>query len=74
MGAKCPCEEESLCKPLQIGPRKELLAWSVDKDLWPHYNFTHLTTIATSYQDPKVSLQPFFDSIRAFSSPYKRGL
>jgi di-N-acetylchitobiase len=26
----------------------------VDKDLWPHYNFTHLTTIATSYQDPKL--------------------
>ena len=53
--AKCPCTNESLCKPLQIGPREELLAFSVVKDLWKSYNYTHLTTIAVfGPNDPQV--------------------
>ena len=53
--AKCPCADESLCKPLEIDPREELLAFSVVKDSWKSYNYTHLTTIAVfGPNDPQV--------------------
>lgn len=43
---ECPCHSISLCKPIQAGPRREVVAFSVYRDTWKYYNWTHLTTIA----------------------------
>ncbi|EDV25172.1 uncharacterized protein TRIADDRAFT_25812 [Trichoplax adhaerens] len=43
---QCPCHTPSLCKPVQIGPRSEVVAFSVYRGLWKYYDWTHLTTIA----------------------------
>ena len=42
----CPCSDPSLCKPLNIGPRKEVVGFVTAKDNWKMYNYTHLTTLA----------------------------
>ena len=42
----CPCSDPDLCKPLNIGPRKEIIGFVTAKDNWRMYNYTYLTTLA----------------------------
>jgi di-N-acetylchitobiase len=44
--AKCPCSDESLCKPLTIGKRTELFAFATNPNNWKNYNYNRVTTIA----------------------------
>ena len=43
---KCPCHTTSLCRPIQVGSRREVVAFSVYRGFWKYYNWTHITTIA----------------------------
>jgi len=42
---ECPCEDQSLCSPLKIGPRPELFLFQVDSDTWEGYDWTYITTV-----------------------------
>ena len=42
----CPCSDPDLCKPLNVGPRKEIVGFVTAKDNWKMYNYTYLTTLA----------------------------
>ena len=43
----CPCSNPSLCKPVDIPPRPELLAFTTDSALqWKLYNYTYITMMA----------------------------
>ena len=51
----CPCSDSNLCKPLDIGPRKEVVGFVTAKDNWKMYNYTHLTTLAIFTElDPQL--------------------
>ena len=51
----CPCSDLNLCKPLDIGPRKEVIGFVTAKDNWKMYNYTHLTTLAIFTElDPQL--------------------
>ena len=51
----CPCSDPNLCKPLDIGPRKEVVGFVTAKDNWKMYNYTHLTTLAMFTElDPEL--------------------
>ena len=51
----CPCSDPNLCKPLDIGPRKEVIGFVTAKDNWKMYNYTHLTTLAIYTElDPQL--------------------
>ena len=43
---KCPCEDESLCKPIETPPRKEFFMFSTKPNVWRKYDWTKVTTIA----------------------------
>jgi di-N-acetylchitobiase len=53
---ECPCSDVSLCKPLQIGPRHEKLAFMVSNSNWRSYDYSQLTTIVicTDNFDPQL--------------------
>ena len=43
----CPCSDPSLCKPVDIPPRPELVAFTIQSALqWKLYNYTYITTLA----------------------------
>ena len=43
----CPCSDPSLCKPVDVPPRLELLGFTTDSALhWKLYNYTYITTLA----------------------------
>ena len=43
----CPCSDPSLCKPVDVPPLPELLAFTTDSALqWKRYNYTYITTLA----------------------------
>ena len=43
----CPCSDPSLCKPVDVPPRLELVAFTTDSALqWKLYNYTYITTLA----------------------------
>eukprot|EP01119_Soliformovum_irregulare_P008570 TRINITY_DN21683_c0_g1_i1.p1 TRINITY_DN21683_c0_g1~~TRINITY_DN21683_c0_g1_i1.p1 ORF type:complete len:368 (-),score=51.46 TRINITY_DN21683_c0_g1_i1:45-1148(-) len=44
--AKCPCNDESLCKPVDVPDREEVFAFQVNADNWKYYNLSKVTTIA----------------------------
>jgi len=46
LSSPCPCQDPSLCKPIQTGERKEIVAFQVDANNWKHYNFSIITTVA----------------------------
>ncbi|EAL68899.1 glycoside hydrolase family 18 protein [Dictyostelium discoideum AX4] len=48
---ECPCSNVELCKPLEIGPRKEFIGFSVNSTFYPYYNWDHLTTIGIFYSE-----------------------
>ena len=51
----CPCSDPNLCKPLDIGPRKEVVGFVTAKDNWKMYNYTYLTTLAIFTElDPQL--------------------
>ncbi|CAF1210743.1 unnamed protein product [Adineta ricciae] len=52
----CPCPDESLCRPLQIGSRHEKVAFMVSKDNWRAYDYNQITTlvICTDSFDPQL--------------------
>ena len=51
----CPCSDPDLCKPLDIGPRKEVVGFVTAKDNWKNYNYTYLTTLAIFGElDPEI--------------------
>ena len=51
----CPCSDPNLCKPLEIGPRKEVIGFVTAKDNWKMYNYTYLTTLAIFTElDPQL--------------------
>ena len=51
----CPCSNPNLCRPLDIGPRKEVIGFVTAKDNWKMYNYTHLTTLAIFTElDPQL--------------------
>ncbi|CAF1192466.1 unnamed protein product, partial [Didymodactylos carnosus] len=53
--SSCPCENQTLCQPLQIGDRKEKIAFQVDKSNWLQYDWSQLTTIALFTElDPQL--------------------
>jgi len=54
--SECPCSDSSLCKPLQIGPRHEKVAFMVANSNWHSYDYSQLTTIVicTSDFDPQL--------------------
>ena len=43
---KCPCSNQSLCQPVQVGPRREKFTFIVSMDNWRSYDYSQLTTIA----------------------------
>ena len=49
--SECPCADSSLCKPLQVGPRHEKLAFMVTKSNWRSYDYSQLTTIVLCTDD-----------------------
>ncbi|KAN0004162.1 hypothetical protein ACTFIZ_010325 [Dictyostelium cf. discoideum] len=48
---ECPCYNVELCKPLEIGPRKEFIGFSVNSSNYNYYNWDYLTTIAIFYSE-----------------------
>ncbi|GAM26897.1 hypothetical protein SAMD00019534_100720 [Acytostelium subglobosum LB1] len=48
----CPCTNATLCEPLNIGPRKEFLGFSVSAVNWDNYDMSILTTIVKFGDDP----------------------
>ena len=53
----CPCSDPSLCKPVDVPPRPELLGFTTDSALhWKRYNYTYITTLAVfgDLPDPQV--------------------
>ena len=43
----CPCSNPSLCKPVNVPPRPELLGFATESALhWKLYNYTYITTLA----------------------------
>ena len=43
----CPCSDPSLCKPVDVPPRPELLGFATESALhWKLYNYTYITTLA----------------------------
>jgi di-N-acetylchitobiase len=56
IASECPCPDSSLCKPLQIGPRHEKLAFAVSNSNWRSYDYSQLTTIVicTGDFDPQL--------------------
>ena len=54
----CPCSDTSLCKPVDVPPRPELLGFATDSGLhWKLYNYTYITTLAVFRNvtlDPQV--------------------
>ena len=51
----CPCSDPDLCKPLSVGPRKEIIGFVTAKDNWKMYNYTYLTTLAIFTElDPQL--------------------
>ena len=51
----CPCSDPNLCKPLNVGPRKEIVGFVTAKDNWKMYNYTYLTTLAIFTElDPQL--------------------
>ena len=51
----CPCSDPNLCKPLDVGPRKEIVGFVTAKDNWKMYNYTYLTTLAIFTElDPQL--------------------
>ena len=44
--SKCPCEDESLCKPIETPPTKEYFMFSTKPNVWRKYDWTKVTTIA----------------------------
>jgi di-N-acetylchitobiase len=49
--SECPCPDSSLCKPLQVGPRHEKLAFMVSNSNWRSYDYSQLTTIVICTDD-----------------------
>lgn len=43
---QCPCANQSLCQPIQVGPRREKFTFIVSLDNWRSYDYSQLTTIA----------------------------
>lgn len=43
---QCPCANQSLCQPIQVGPRREKFTFIVSMDNWRSYDYSQLTTIA----------------------------
>ena len=43
---QCPCTNQSLCQPIQLGPRREKFAFIVNTDNWRSYDYSQITTIA----------------------------
>ena len=43
---QCPCANQSLCQPIQLGPRREKFTFIVSLDNWRSYDYSQLTTIA----------------------------
>lgn len=43
---QCPCTNQSLCQPIQLGPRHEKFAFIVNTNNWRSYDYSQLTTIA----------------------------
>lgn len=41
----CPCSKKSLCQPLQIADRKEVIGFTTIEGIWPHYDWNKLTTL-----------------------------
>ncbi|EDV24738.1 expressed hypothetical protein [Trichoplax adhaerens] len=41
----CPCQPESLCRPVNVGNRPEVIGFTVYQNAWLHYNWTYLTTL-----------------------------
>ena len=52
----CPCSKESLCRPLQIANRKEVIGFTDVKGIWPHYDWNKLTTIVLFQKSIDVKL------------------
>ena len=42
----CPCNDSSLCVPIQGTPKNEIFAFVTRQYNWPHYNWSLLTTVA----------------------------
>ena len=43
----CACSDPSLCKPVDVPPRPELVAFTTQASLhWKLYNYTYITTLA----------------------------
>ena len=47
----CPCSDPSLCKPLNVPDRPELLGFITNGTNWKYYNYTYITTIAVFVDD-----------------------
>ncbi|KAN0022837.1 hypothetical protein ACTFIU_005578 [Dictyostelium citrinum] len=48
---ECPCANIELCKPLEIGERREFIGFSVNSTHYPYYNWDYLTTIGIFYDE-----------------------
>ena len=61
----CPCSDPDLCKPLNIGPRKEIIGFVTAKDNWRMYNYTYLTTLAIFTElDPQLVCHAHQNNVR----------
>lgn len=55
-GDDCPCENRSLCQPIQREVQYEKLAFMISSSNWKSYDYTQLTTIVicTEQIDPQL--------------------
>lgn len=55
INGQCPCINQSLCQPIQVGARREKFTFIVSIDNWRSYDYSQLTTIAlfVDHLDPE---------------------
>ena len=67
----CPCSDPDLCKPLSVGPRKEIIGFVTAKDNWKMYNYTYLTTLAIFTElDPQLVCHAHQNNVRVVLGVY----
>uniref|UniRef100_A0A8D2ACQ6 Di-N-acetylchitobiase n=1 Tax=Sciurus vulgaris TaxID=55149 RepID=A0A8D2ACQ6_SCIVU len=45
-GARCPCQEPALCRPIRHRPDFEVFVFDVGKKTWKSYDWSQITTVA----------------------------
>eukprot|EP00118_Oscarella_pearsei_P015946 m.148468 g.148468 ORF g.148468 m.148468 type:complete len:357 (+) comp38498_c1_seq15:57-1127(+) len=66
----CPCYDPSWCLPINTGPRKEVLGYTIRPNDWHDYDWTKLTTLALFYSPNDTNLTCYAHSkgVRVVSS------